>query len=109
MTSEEVKLIVGMTGVTFLIRYGILAVSHRFQLPSRLLRSLNYLPPAVLMAIVVPAVFVDGDRISIGLGNPRLVGALAALVMGLWRKNLLLTIGSGMGVFVVWQVLGFAR
>ena len=109
MTSEELMLIAGMACVTFLIRYGILAVSHRFQLPPRLLRSLNYVPPAVLMAIVVPAVFVDGDRLSVGLGNPRLVGALAALAIGLWRKNLLLTIGGGMGVFVLWQVLGFAQ
>ena len=109
MTSEELKLIAGMACVTFLIRYGLLAVSHRFQLPPRLLRSLNYLPPAVLMAIVVPAVFVDGDRLSFGLGNPRVVGALAAFAIGLWRRNLLLTIGVGMGTFALWQVLGFAR
>ncbi|MEM9567221.1 MAG: AzlD domain-containing protein [Cyanobacteria bacterium P01_E01_bin.34] len=108
MTSEEVKLIVGMAGVTFSIRYGILAISHRFHLPPRLLRSLSYLPPAVLMAIVAPAVFVDGDRLSVGLDNPRLVGALTALAIGLWRKNLLLTIGGGMGAFALWQVLGLA-
>ncbi|MGK7913209.1 MAG: AzlD domain-containing protein [Synechococcus sp.] len=108
MTSDELNLIAGMACVTFLIRYGILGISHRVQLPSRLLRSLNYLPPAVLMAIVVPAVFVDGDRLSIGFGNPRLIGAIAALSIGLWRKNLLFTIGGGMGAFVLWQVLGFS-
>lgn len=109
MTPQELILIVSMACVTFASRYGILGVSHRFQLPPRLLRSLNYVPPAVLMAIVAPAVFVDGDRLWVGLGNPRLVGAIAALGIGLWRKNLLLTIGVGMGMFALWKILGLAQ
>jgi branched-subunit amino acid transport protein len=35
-------------------------------------------------------------------------GAIAAVAVGLWRKNLLLTIAVGMGVFFLWQGLGLS-
>jgi len=93
-----------MALVTFLIRYPVLALSGRVQLSPRLLQALNYVPPAVLTAIVVPAVLVEEGGVWFGWQNPRLIGAIAALAIGLWRKNLLLTIVIGMGVFLLWQV-----
>ena len=101
--ANEVMLLGGMTLVTFLVRYPLLAMSGRLTLPPKLLQALNYVPPAVLTAIVVPAVLVEGDSLWLGWTNPRLMGALAALGVGLWKKNLLLTILVGMGVFLLWQ------
>jgi branched-subunit amino acid transport protein len=97
-----------MALVTFAIRYGVLAVSGRLTLPPRLLQALQYVPPAVLTAIVVPTTVVVDDNLWIGLDNPRVVGAIAAVAVGLWRKNLLLTIAVGMGVFFLWQGLGLS-
>ncbi|MEM1238873.1 MAG: AzlD domain-containing protein [Cyanobacteria bacterium P01_H01_bin.26] len=103
--TNEILLLGGMTLVTFLVRYPILAMSGRLTLPPRLLQALNYVPPAVLTAIIVPTVLVEGDSLWLGGGNPRLIGAIAALAIGLWRKNLLITIVVGMGVFLLWQSL----
>jgi branched-subunit amino acid transport protein len=104
----EAVLIGAMALVTFAIRYGVLAVSGRLTLPPRLLQALQYVPPAVLTAIVVPTTVVVDDNLWIGLDNPRVVGAIAAVAVGLWRKNLLLTIAVGMGVFFLWQGLGLS-
>lgn len=104
MTHSEWLLIGGMAVVTFLIRYPALAMSGRLKLPARLLQALNYVPPAVLTAIVVSATFVEADNLWFSWRNPRLVGAIAALAIGLWRQNLLLTITVGMGAFLLWQV-----
>ena len=101
--TNEVMLLGGMTLVTFLIRYPVLAMSGRITLPPQLLQALKYVPPAVLTAIVVPTVLVEGDSLWVGVGNARLIGALVALSIGLWRKNLLLTILVSMGVFLLWQ------
>lgn len=103
--TNEILLLGGMTFVTFLVRYPLLAVSGRITLPPKLLQALNYVPPAVLTAIVVPIVLIDGDTLWFGVGNPRLIGALVALGIGLWKKNLLLTILVSMGVFLLWQTL----
>ncbi|MEO0395579.1 MAG: AzlD domain-containing protein [Cyanobacteria bacterium P01_A01_bin.137] len=105
--TNEVMLLGGMTLVTFLMRYPLLAMSGRLTLPPPLLRALNYVPPAVLTAIIVPTVLMAGDSLWLGVDNPRLMGSLAAIGIGLWKKNLLLTILSGMGVFLFWQgILG---
>lgn len=106
MSRQEFYLIGAMAMVTFLTRYSLLAVSNRIKLPSLLIEALNYLPPAILTAIVVPAVLIPtGDKISMSYTNARLVAAIAACVIGWQTKNLLATIIWGMLVFFVWQWL----
>lgn len=98
-------LIGGMTLVTFAIRYSLIALSGKLRLSPRLVKALGFVPPAVLTAIIVPAVLLPDGTLWIGIDNPRLIGAIAAIVVGLWRKNLLLTILVGMGTFLSWQWL----
>jgi branched-subunit amino acid transport protein len=102
---NEFLLIAGMTIVTFLIRYPVLALSGKFNLSESFLQILRYVPPAVLTAIVVPAVLMPEDQLLLSYTNARLVGAIAAVAIGLWRKNLLLTIVVGMVVFLGWQAI----
>jgi len=101
---NELFLIGGMAIVTFLIRYPVLAMSGRIKLSPQFLQMLGYVPPAVLTAIVVPAVLMpEGNQILLDYTNARWVGAIAAIATGFWRKDLLLTIGVGMAVFFGWQ------
>jgi branched-subunit amino acid transport protein len=102
---NEFLLITGMAIVTFLIRYPVLALSGKFKLSESFLQILRYVPPAVLTAIVVPAVLMPQDQLLLSYTNARLVGAIAAVAIGLWQKNLLLTIVVGMGVFLGWQAI----
>lgn len=106
MTKQEFYLIGAMALVTFLIRYPLLAISSRIELPSQLIEALKYLPPAILTAIVVPAVLIPaGNEISLSYTNARLVGAIAAMLVSWQTKNLLATIIGGMLTFFVWQGL----
>lgn len=102
---NEFFLILGMAVVTFLIRYPVLAMSGRIKLSPWFLRMLCYVPPTVLTAIVVPAVLMPNHELWLDHTNARLIGAIAAVLIGFWRKNLLLTIVIGMLVFFVWQWL----
>ena len=103
---NEWYLIAGMALVTFLIRYIMHPVAGRMVFPRLLERMLAYVPPAVLTAIILPAViFPDGTGAQVSLENPYLVGSVAAAVTGWVTKNLLLTILFGMGVFLGWQWL----
>lgn len=102
---NEFLLILGMATITFLIRYPVLAMSGRIQLSPRFLQLLRYVPPTVLTAIVVPAVLMPNQELWIDYTNARLIGAIAAITVAFWRKNLLLTIVVGMAVFFLWQWL----
>ncbi len=103
---NEVLLIGGMAAVTFTIRYPVLALLGRIELPKPVLRALRYVPAAVLTAIIVPAVLIpDETGIRIGPGNSMLIAAVVAAVVSWRSKSLLLTIVVGMAVLFVWRWL----
>jgi branched-subunit amino acid transport protein len=103
---NELYLIGGMALVTFLIRYGLIGMSGRIKLSDWATQMLRYVPPAVLTAIATPAVLISGDgELMFSYTNARLVGAIAAILVSYWTKNLLLTIVLGMLAFFGWQWL----
>ena len=103
---NELYLIGGMALLTFLLRYGLIGMSGRIKLSSSVIQMLRYVPPAVLTAIVTPAVLMpSGDRLMISYTNARLIGAITAILVSYWTKNLLLTIVLGMLAFFSWQWL----
>ena len=101
---DTVFTVAGMAAVTYLIRYSLLPLSGRLRFSAGLRRSLGYVPPAVLTAIIAPAALQpDGQGLQIAWSNPYLVGAVLTVGIGLLSKNLLLTIVGGMGAFTIWQ------
>jgi branched-subunit amino acid transport protein len=79
---------------TFLIRFSFLGLIGDRPMPPIVLRLLRYTPVAVLPAMVAPLV-VWPDATG---GDPdpvRIVAALVALGVGVWRKNTLWAIGAG--------------
>lgn len=103
---NEALLIAGMALVTFLVRYPVLALVGKIPLPERVFQALRYVPPAVLSAIIVPAVLLpDGESLLLGLENRRLVAALVAALVAWRTKNLLLTIIIGMAVLLLWGII----
>lgn len=102
---NEILLIAGMAAVTFGTRYPVLAWLSRSQLPPGIFRALRYVPPAVLSAIIFPAVLLPEGDLALGLENAFLAaGIISALIA--WRtRNLLLTIVLGMAALWVWRGL----
>jgi branched-subunit amino acid transport protein len=101
---ETLCLVIGMALVTFFIRYGLLALSGRTNISDGIRHALRYVPPVVLTAIIVPAVFYpNGHTFQISPSNAYLVGAVATAVIGKLSKNLLITIVGGMVCFALWQ------
>lgn len=100
---NEALIVVGMAIVTFSIRYLVFGASSRISLPPALLNALRYVPPVVLTAIVVPEVLINDGALQVSYDNARLVGAIAAILVGKFTQNLLLTIVLGMATCFVWQ------
>lgn len=103
---NEFVLILGMALVTFGVRYPVLALFGRIPMPRAMFRALRYVPPAVLAAIIAPAIlYPSGQELQPGPANPALfAGLLAGLVA--WRtRNLLWTILVGMAAFWFWRWL----
>ena len=97
-------LVVVVLGVgTFALRIsGIQLHAWLDEFPPRAERVLVFVPPAILAAIVFPALFpVEGSLVGVFTDPRLLAGGLAALVA--WRTgSMLATIGVGMAV--LWTV-----
>ncbi|HMA35511.1 MAG TPA: AzlD domain-containing protein [Chloroflexia bacterium] len=102
---NEVVLILGMAFITLAVRYPALALLGKIAPPAGLLRALNYVPPAVLTAIIVPAILFKQDRLTIDPRNDYLVAGILAAIVAARSKNLLLTIVIGMLALLAWRWL----
>ena len=81
---------------TFLIRFSFIYLIGRAEFPPTVTHMLKYIPPAVLSALVWPALVLSGGHISIGPANYRLWAGLVAVLVAWKTKNTILTITAGM-------------
>jgi len=89
-------LICGIGVATYTIRLSFIAFFGKRELPALILRTLRFVPMAVLSAIIWPQIFLAHNALDLSTGNPRwLAGILAGVIA--WRtRNVLLTIVAGM-------------
>jgi branched-subunit amino acid transport protein len=105
VTGYEWLLILGMMVVTFGIRYFLLAFAGRIRMPSLMEASLHYIPPAVLIAMSVPAVLMPRGELHLSYTNPYLVAAVLATAAGILTKSLFATIAIGLFAFFAFHLL----
>ncbi|TIH08463.1 AzlD domain-containing protein [Pseudomonas leptonychotis] len=100
-------LILGMALITFAIRYSLFAFPH-LRFPPSVRQGLQYVPTAVLSAIVLPGMLIpDGQQWAFTLHNAYLLAGLATIAIAALTRHLLATIAGGLLVFfVVRGVLG---
>jgi branched-subunit amino acid transport protein len=91
--------------ITFTIRFSLIYLFGRFEIPETMRRALHYVPPAVLSAIIFPELFQPGGSLDLTFGNTRLIAGLAAIVVAWYSKNTLLTIIAGMIVLLFLQLI----
>jgi branched-subunit amino acid transport protein len=87
--------------LTFGMRISFIVLFGHFEIPAAVKRALRFVPPAVLSAIIAPALFMPNNSLELSWNNYRLLaGGFAILVA--WRtKNTLLTILAGMAALVI--------
>ncbi len=89
--------------ITFGMRFSLIYLFGRFQVPQTVRRALHYVPPAVLSAIIFPELFLSDGALNVSLANFRLLAGLVAILTAWFSKNTLLTILAGMCVLFLLQ------
>ena len=82
--------------ITFGMRFSLIYLFGRFQVPETMRRALHYVPPAVLSAIVFPELLLRDGTLYLSLENFRLMAGLVAILVAWFSKNTLITIIAGM-------------
>lgn len=97
-TDARIWIVIVVLGIgTYLIRFSFLGMIGDKPLPVWATRLLRYVPVAVMPGLVAPLVVWPA---ATG-GTPdaaRLAAALAALLVGAWKRDALWAIGAGMAV-----------
>ena len=97
----------GMGALTYGIRLSFFVFVHHSSLPALARDALRYVTPAVLTAIVVPAVlYLDGaGEFQPWLTNARVPAALLAVAVAALTKSVWATIAAGMSTLWILEAL----
>ncbi len=89
--------------ITYFTRMTMVALVSRDMLGDRIKAVLSYVPSAVFPAIIFPGVFIDDYGAFIAMNDPKIFGALVAIIVGYFSKNVIATILSGL--FSYWIII----
>ena len=89
--------------VTYFARMTMVALVSRDMLGDRIKAVLAYVPSAVFPAIIFPGVFINDYGTFIEMNDPKIFGALVAIIVGYFSRNVIATILSGL--FSYWVII----
>ena len=92
-------LIFGMMLVTFLPRYLPIALAGKFKLPLLLQQALNFVPIAVLTAIIAQTSLIHQGKLDLSADNYYLYGLVAAVLAAWITKHTFITIIIGLAAY----------
>ena len=89
--------IVAVGLLNYLSRLSFIAVFAKVEMPPLVARALRFVPAAMLMAIVVPAVvFASPGSLAFSYTNPKVVAALVAALVAWRTRSAVATMTLGM-------------
>ncbi|MCL5809049.1 MAG: AzlD domain-containing protein [Deltaproteobacteria bacterium] len=105
MTGEIIPIIIGMGVVTYIPRWLPLFFLTRRRLPSWLIDWLDFIPAAILSALILPALVTTGEPRHLVWARPDLWVAIPTLIFALRTRSLAGTVVIGMALY--WLVTHF--
>jgi len=80
-----------------------LFISSKLEISEEFERWLKYIPISVLSALIVPEFFTKTD-FGFQINMQYLISGIAALVVGIWKKNVLLTTFVGIATLAILRI-----
>lgn len=100
MEKSLVLLIVGMGLVTYIPRMLPMVILKDLKLPAHLKRFFEFIPFAILGALIFPGILYSTDSISSAV-----FGGIIAVIVAFFRVNLVFVVISGILGAYVWSLL----
>ena len=82
--------------LTYLTRMTMIALVSREMLGDKIKAVLEYVPSAVFPAIIFPAIFINDFGSFVEINDPKIFGAIVAVIVGYISKNIIATILAGL-------------
>ena len=82
--------------LTYFTRMTMIALISRDILGDKIKAVLEYVPSAVFPAIIFPGIFINDFGTFIEINDPKIYGAIVAIIVGYLSKNIIATISAGL-------------
>ena len=82
--------------ITYLTRFSMIALIKKEMFNDRIREVLSYVPSAIFPAIIFPAIFINDYGTFIEINDPKIFGAIVAIIVGYFSRNIIATILSGL-------------
>ncbi len=82
--------------ITYFTRMGMVTLIDKDVFNESFRKILNYVPSVVFPSIIFPGIFLDDYGALVAITDPKIYGALAAIIVGFFSRNVILTIASGL-------------
>jgi branched-subunit amino acid transport protein len=99
MKGAVIPVIIGMGIVTYIPRWLPLFLLTRHPLPPWLIDWLDFIPAAILSALILPAIVTGGEPRHLEWAKPDLWVAFPTLIIALITKSLAGTVVTGMALY----------
>lgn len=100
MEKSLVLLIVGMGLVTYIPRMLPMVILKDLKLPTRVKRFFDFIPFAILGALIFPGILYSTDSISSAV-----FGGMVAVLLAFYKVNLVIVVIGGILGAYVWSLL----
>jgi len=90
---------------TFLLRFSFIQLVGRINLPEPVTRALRFVPPAVLSAIILPALLQDHatDGLNFSPANPYLLAGIVAALTAWITRSMVMPLATGLATLYLLQ------
>ena len=85
--------------ITYFTRMGMVTLIDKDIFNKNFRKILNYVPSVVFPSIIFPGVFLDDYGSFVTITDPKIYGALAAIFVGFFSRNVIATIISGLASY----------
>ena len=85
--------------ITYFTRMGIVTLINKDIFSENFRKILNYVPSVVFPSIIFPGIFLDDYGTLVTITDPKIYGALTAIIVGFFSRNVILTITSGLASY----------
>ena len=85
--------------ITYFTRMGMITLIDKDIFSENFRKILNYVPSVVFPSIIFPGVLLDDYGSLVTITDPKIYGALTAITVGYFSKNVILTIISGLASY----------
>ena len=85
--------------ITYLTRMTMITLIDKDFFNENFRKILNYVPSVVFPSIIFPGIFLDDYGTLVAITDPKIYGALTAIFVGFFSRNVILTIASGLASY----------